>query len=192
MWDCQSDGKNDLLTAMTGGKDVPCNTHCYFDARGGQVNMTVCCRSNDIVWGAYGANAVHFAFLLEYIASVVGLPAGEYRQLSNNYHCYTDLYPREKWPALIDDLRTYSDDMYPLPLFPLIKNPEVWFDELHAFLEYPLRDYTEPFFSEVAAPMFAAWNIRKMKQGNGLAAAKLIKAEDWRIACTQWIIRREK
>lgn len=193
MWDCSTTGKSDLMTAMSGGKDVPCNTHCYFDARGGRVNMTVCCRSNDIVWGAYGANAVHFGFLLEYIASVVGLPAGEYRQFSNNYHIYTDLFPREKWPALIEDLWCYDEYVHDgLSTVSLIKNHETWLDELHEFLEYPLRDYKEPFFRDVAAPMFAAWNIRKMKQGNGLAAAKLIKAEDWRLACTQWILRREK
>ena len=33
-------------------KDVPCNTHAYFDLRGGRLNMTVCNRSNDAIWGA--------------------------------------------------------------------------------------------------------------------------------------------
>src|SRR5690606_34526281 len=51
----------DLLSAQD-SKDVPCNTHCYFQLRtteaGTQLDMTVTCRSNDALWGAHGANAV--------------------------------------------------------------------------------------------------------------------------------------
>ena len=54
--------------------DIPCNTHIYFDCRHNKLNMTVCCRSNDALWGAYGANAVHMSMLMEYIAAAVGLP----------------------------------------------------------------------------------------------------------------------
>src|SRR4051812_29373079 len=52
MWD----GEFDLEKAAEGGKDVPCNTTAFFDRRDGRLNMMVCCRSNDIYWGAYGAN----------------------------------------------------------------------------------------------------------------------------------------
>jgi Thymidylate synthase len=69
-------------------KDVPCNTHAYFSIVNGALDMTVCNRSNDIVWGAYGANVVHFSFLLEYMAGRLGVPVGRYFQVSNNYHAY--------------------------------------------------------------------------------------------------------
>src|SRR5690606_1699783 len=52
MWDPNSD----LDYALRGGLDTPCNTHLYFGVRDGALNMTVCCRSNDAVWGAHGAN----------------------------------------------------------------------------------------------------------------------------------------
>ena len=91
MWDATNEeGSCDLYFATKGGKDVPCNTHAYFDTVGGKLNMTVCCRSNDVIWGAYGANAVHFSFLLEYVARSANLPIGEYRQFSNNFHIYVD------------------------------------------------------------------------------------------------------
>ena len=45
-------------------KDVPCNTHIYFRRRGESLDMTVCNRSNDLVWGALGSNIVHFSFLM--------------------------------------------------------------------------------------------------------------------------------
>src|SRR5882724_1362648 len=55
MWDAtQEAGQyNDLYKAIGGGKDVPCNTHVYFLVQdGGTLDMTVCCRSNDIILGA--------------------------------------------------------------------------------------------------------------------------------------------
>lgn len=106
MWDPEVD----LGAAV---KDKPCNTHVYFRVRdlayrdppvtdensaewearltrdGAMVlDMTVCCRSNDIIMGAYGANAVHFSVLQEYVASMIGVSVGAYHQVSNNYHMY--------------------------------------------------------------------------------------------------------
>lgn len=86
MWD----GAVDLEQATTGGKDVPCNTAIYFDSLDGRLNMTVSNRSNDAVWGCYGANLVHMSILHEYVAYQVGQALGTYYQVSNNLHFYTD------------------------------------------------------------------------------------------------------
>lgn len=85
MWDAPGD-----FNALD-GLDVPCNTHAYFGIMDGKLNMTVCCRSNDIWWGCYGANAVHFSMLLEYMAAAIGVQVGKYVQMSNNFHLYTDV-----------------------------------------------------------------------------------------------------
>ena len=69
--------------------DKACNTQLIFDTRNNKLNMTVFNRSNDVWWGAYGANAVHFSFLQEVIARAIDYPLGEYRQVSNNFHLYT-------------------------------------------------------------------------------------------------------
>ena len=67
MWDTEWDVLNQ------DSKDVPCNTHAYFSRdESGALDMTVCNRSNDLVWGCLGANAVHFSFLLEYMAGLIG------------------------------------------------------------------------------------------------------------------------
>jgi hypothetical protein len=71
--------------------DVPCNDTIAlrtdeFDC----LHMTVFNRSNDAVWGAYGANAVQFSMLLEYIAARTGLGVGTYTQVSNDLHVYED------------------------------------------------------------------------------------------------------
>jgi thymidylate synthase len=70
-------------------KDVPCNLMATFQVNNdGALDLTVFCRSNDMVWGAYGANAVHFSVLLEYMAIWIGRPVGYYRQISVNWHAY--------------------------------------------------------------------------------------------------------
>jgi thymidylate synthase len=70
-------------------KDVPCNLMITFQVNAlNCLDMTVFCRSNDIVWGAYGANAVHFAFLLEYMALWINRPVGSMYQISVNWHGY--------------------------------------------------------------------------------------------------------
>ena len=72
-------------------KDVPCNTTAVFQrSLEGCLDLTVFCRSNDIVWGAYGANAVHFSVLQEYMATWIGCPIGRYTQVSVNWHAYPE------------------------------------------------------------------------------------------------------
>ena len=87
-------------------KDVPCNDMIMFNLRDGRLDMTVCCRSNDAVWGAYGANVVQFSILLEYMAALVGVPMGHYAQMSNSLHFYEDT------PA-VDNLREGYYRVYP-------------------------------------------------------------------------------
>jgi hypothetical protein len=89
MWDATVDGRSTEANA----KDRPCNDMVKFQAiPAGNgyycLNMSVFCRSNDAVWGAYGANAVHFSYLHEYVASAVGMSVGTYFQISDNLHVY--------------------------------------------------------------------------------------------------------
>jgi thymidylate synthase len=80
------------LDLDSSSKDVPCNDTATFQIGGdGRLDMVVFCRSNDIVWGAYYANAFHFGFLLEYMAHRIGVPVGTYTQVSVNYHAYTEV-----------------------------------------------------------------------------------------------------
>lgn len=87
------------------GKDVPCNTIATFQRdTTGALNLAVFCRSNDIIWGAYGANAVHFGFLLEYMAAAIGCEVGSYYQISVNWHAYaTTIVPVQRLPEIAFD-----------------------------------------------------------------------------------------
>lgn len=194
---------SDLEGAIAGGRDVPCNTNVYFDriGEGGALNMTVCCRSNDIIWGAYGANAVHFSILQEYMAAAIGCPVGVYRQFSNNWHMYTELYPqivtRQSMQALALDASIHDDyrlpDMRPFPL--VSTELAQWDEDLREFMGDPMGDtvYADPFFGGVAAPMYTAWYEWKQKDlHHALTAANHIIAPDWRQACVAWLERRKE
>lgn len=194
MWD----GKLDLAKAIAGGRDVPCNTHVYFDRRGfkGSLNITVCNRSNDLIWGLAGANAVQFSMLLEYMAAHIGCAVGEYRQFTNNLHAYTAVAgDREQMRSLAADAAKH--DYYanePVAPMLMVRDPDEWNIELKRFLihpEMPGRCYTEPFFAEVVAPMYRCWHERKKEGLNGVMHAEEIRAEDWRRVCLEWLQRRE-
>lgn len=221
MWDASSWDSADLERGMHGGKDVPCNTGAFFMARnmGDEasgdrwfLDMTVVCRSNDIIWGAYGANAVHFSFLLEYMATRAGMEVGLYRQFSNNYHMYPGaIFPNAKSDAEImeklhaigrdADLHDYYEQRPGFSPYPTFNTPmESWEQDLSKFFDNPSGErYTgeaicrDSFFTEVASPMYNAWYHRKC---GCYALSELwmskIRATDWRIACQEWTERRDK
>jgi len=201
----------DSYAAQMGSADVPCNTHVYFDTIDGRLNMTVCCRSNDIIWGAYGANAVHFSFLLEFMALAVGIPVGVYRQFSNNFHLYTNVVPVEQLMPLARDveqsdkylMRETQASMIKVPVRPLLRQVSLMQTDQDTF-ERELADfmqedpathtapYDEPFFRDVAWPMLHAHkHYRKKEYEAAIDEALNIKADDWRIACVEWLQRRK-
>lgn len=188
-------GANDLEVLHQNFVDYPCNTHAYFDLRGDVLNMTVCNRSNDAIWGAFGANAVHFAFLQEYLAAWLKKPVGKYRQFTNNLHIYTDIYNREGIKEMAYQARAYNLyrnlDMRPPML--VTKDIETFDADLHHFLADPAgATFSEPFFKYVAQPMYQAWAARKSGSGTGREQCVMVTAKDWRYAGLQWIQRREK
>lgn len=197
MWDAVPSGSGDLQMALLhGGKDVPCNTQVYFDVRYGVLNMTVTCRSNDIIWGAYGANVVHMSILQEYMAAWIGVPVGVYRQVSNNFHAYTDIYDREKLRLIAREANNnnfYLSDNPIVKPAPLVNGSIKEFDQdLEAFFNSPsTNEYHGSFFRDTVRPMYLAWEQRKRGTGTGMELAVSIAASDWRAACTTWIARRE-
>lgn len=200
MWDATSLGnKSDLDQGAAGGVDVPCNTQAYVDLRNGALNLTVLCRSNDMLFGGYGANAVHMSVLQEYLAAAIGAPVGLYRQFSSNYHVYPavvgkDVPPYQQLQRLAVDAAAH--DYYlqgRVAPFPLVStNVETWDRDLEKFFTDPLQsvaNYEEVFFAHVAAPVYRAWYERKECGLDGLASAEKIAAPDWNRACTEWITR---
>lgn len=196
IWDAEMD-----LNQVS--KDIPCNDLIFFKIRNGQLQMTVCCRSNDAVWGAYGANAVHFSMIMEYVAGMIGVPVGQYHQISDSLHAYVD---NPKWQALsaASDTERNPDMSNPymtrgVEPFPMVSGSQLsWDTELSMFFSMADKEdsidpdpFTEPFFMNVVIPMFDVW--RAYKEGGRIVAlnwCKYISATDWRLACEEWITRR--
>lgn len=191
--------ENDFTRGQNNGKDVPCNTHIYFDLRGGKLNMMVCCRSNDILWGCYGANVVHMSILQEYIALSLGVEVGIYTQMSNDLHLYNAKMPEQGLEALAQnclDFNLYSTGV--------VQSMPLWFGEEHrdhfdedlmsffhtfdtAGITAIAEDqYETNFFNFVVRPMVQAWTYRKTPNA-ALGAASNILASDWRASMQTWI-----
>lgn len=134
MWDAVID----LADTPENAKDKPCNLMVLFEIRKGRLNMTVFNRSNDAVWGTFGANAVHFSFLQEYIACSVGVEVGVYNQVSNNLHLYTEsLYGERLFNNLVDS--STQTVQYPLSHFIMAETE----DAKHQTLISPYNLYFE-------------------------------------------------
>lgn len=184
MWDPNVD------LGVIGLKDRPCNTQIYLRIVDKALNMGVMCRSNDIVWGCYGANAVHFAFLQEYLAAMIGVGMGTLSQYSWNWHMY------ENTRHLADSISAESWGYYP-GTQPLVTDPET--------IDMEIRDYvahTNPksaveyakntFLRDTAYRMYRANELRKEhKWDDALAVAADISAPDWQQATVAWLQRRK-
>jgi len=188
----------------TNSRDLPCNTTVYFQqsCRDGSLDMTVCNRSNDLVWGALGANVVHFAFLHAYIAANVNMAIGRYYQFTTNLHCY------EQHFELLHKLDEKSDKGFrkelqpytgrkPLLSEPLIiksfKDPG-FRKKCLAVVEGSQERMQNPLLDFVAIPMWKALQLHKAKDHQ--AAWKIVNEElpgniDFTEAAKLWLKRRK-
>lgn len=80
-------------------KDLPCNLGAKVWLENQHtLHLMVYNRSNDVAWGAYGANAVQFSMLQEYLAMRLGVRMGELWQVSGDWHMYEALLEtKELW-----------------------------------------------------------------------------------------------
>lgn len=168
-------------------KDLPCNDLIMCKIRDGKLQITVCNRSNDIIWGCYGANAVQFSVIQEYLAARLGVGIGVYRQVSDSYHAYTD---NPQWKKLsVADIHPVD---YDFEHFPIVTCTETFDSELQTWFADPTNyslTYSNRIFPDVAVPMYLAWKQHK-SHNNGWIWANDIKAQDWREACLFWLLRR--
>ena len=202
MWDPYADFNQS-------GKDFPCNLNIAFRIRKDKLTMTVFNRSNDIIWGAYGANAVHMSMLQEYIAARVGIEIDRYTQVSNDYHAYVEVLDRVGSPNP-HPMDPY--EMQEVKPYPLVDDPAIWNYNLDCFMhdtalfhkwcgyasptdfKFDMKTFSlTPFFSDIAVPMARAWGVYKKKDYK--AAITIITENmpdkcDWKVACRAWLLRR--
>lgn len=198
IWNCTSD-----LNTDESGKDMPCNLLVTFRMNNGSLDITVMNRSNDVIWGAYGANAVHFSFLQEYMAGRLGVQVGKYYQISNNFHVYKEIL--DKFSGIVihapDPYRTVPRCPYSngtVKPYKFMTNPNRWDQDLATFMDEDFGySYWNPFFLEVAIPMYKAhwfWRDRDTKNRYDKAYKEInvMPDCDWKFSAEQWLTTQEE
>jgi thymidylate synthase len=182
MWDVQAD------LEIPGLKDRPCNTQIYLRIRNGALDLCTTVRSNDIVWGAYGANAVHFTILQEYLAARIGVFIGTFTQFSWNWHMYDNAR------HLVSPESAASVGEYPYPDH-IVTNSDTFDQEVRDYIDDPMsaHEAKNTFLLDTAYYMLVANDLRKQKLwDSAIRTAEAIKAPDWREATLMWLKRRKK
>lgn len=191
-------------------KDVPCNVTATLQRDAdGRLDLTVFCRSNDIIWGSYFANAFHFATLLEYMAARIGCPVGVYRQVSVNWHAYRNVFD-PLWDKMFGH---WGPDPYAHPVNGVrpVSLADVPAAELDAQIAYVLGaadagfDRTHAGQGHLHEPLRVAYNIllahhlfktlaapERFTEPFKLMASTLKPYEqlDWVTAMYRWLFRR--
>lgn len=204
------------LDLGTQTKDHACNVAATFQISNDTLDMSLFCRSNDVIWGALGANAVHFSVLMEYVARRVGVMIGTMTQISVNWHAYEKVYRPMLIKCIADDhkyLNPYTYVTQPVHPYPLAKDGcdfEKWDADCAAFvtkdgrkpeLEFLDRDGLDPFFSKVAWPIIKAHDLYKTLPDSSnredrwqwiFDTIDCIEATDWQLACRNWMTRRKE
>lgn len=197
----------DHLDLGSDSKDLPCNTHIYFSRTDtGALDMMVTNRSNDAVWGALGANAVHFSMLQEYMAVMIGCSVGKYWQVTNNLHLYLDKH--EKFMYSMAD-KAFPSDQYRntcpyesgrVQALRLIPSKAVAkFDaDVAMFLDDGMTlGMNDWFVRKIANYMMGAIRVYKEGKADRVSGAlellyNMPPESDWRLAGEEWLRRREK
>jgi hypothetical protein len=111
-------------------------------------------------------------------------------------HAYTNVLDNKYLP-LVEDRSLSCYEQHGAMPYPLMTVDRfTWDRDLALFMEQPLSyGFTDPFFTRVAKPMWAAHQQMlndKSVQGctDALETMKQCLAEDWSIACVEWIARR--
>lgn len=188
-----------------------CNVQCFVSVTPDfKLNLTVTNRSNDMIYGCYGSNVVHFSFLQEYLAAYLGLRVGKYYQFSNNLHVYKE---NPVWNR-VASVKLSSTNPYQtgeVSTFALNKELgsdtaepgksyfSIFDEDLQKFFtnwepkSVLASEYKTPWFRDVLIPLFNSYIAFKAKDMDlAVSLANQCKASDWRKACLEWLGRRGK
>lgn len=113
------------------GKDIACNLYITFKVRNNKLHMVVFNRSNDLHWGAMGANIVQFSTIQETMCSWLrnsgkeefnNLELGSYHQIADSLHIYMDSYGADISEKV---LKYYKNNPYVEPNFETVLEPRI-------------------------------------------------------------------
>ncbi len=169
--DCFSNGKE-----LKHSKDIPCTRELHFmkQANINKLDLVVKMRSNDLIWGASAVNIFNYTFMLEYMASIIGMEVGNYYHFVDNLHYYEQYKGMVKLLAQcnrVEDVSyKYQTTFHSLEDFDYLlnklceeessmkKNPK----------EYKYFNFTDSFFRDWYNILYAFNTKRKVSYTNNL------------------------
>ncbi|MBW2561908.1 MAG: hypothetical protein JRE40_13780 [Deltaproteobacteria bacterium] len=156
------------------------------------LNMTVCNRSNDFVWGMLGANAVHMTLLQELIAKASGFKLGMYHVFSNNCHVYTNLPRFESIYNTTLPVDIYKGVDRCEHLMPILEgcDYETFMSECQEFM-LGANTFQSEWLQCVAYPIQQAYLSKGGTQERWDWINRIL-APDWHIVCFDWASRLEE
>jgi len=211
------DPRADHLSIHDGGKDIACNTQIMLRIRNDSrrqervLDFLITNRSNDLVWGAMGANIVHFSMMQEWAANRLGVSVGMMTTISNNLHIYDKIIesitlcePKQS-PRVPSEYRRYARGLvksYPL-LAPNLSDDadtaRLWYNDLAVATTSGWRgltasgDYNTTWFRTIFHPMMVAHQLHRNKATeHALVMLEQMPIDsDWRRAAKEWLTRRQ-
>lgn len=174
-------------------KDIPCNVMLIPRVVEGNLDLTIINRSNDMIWGAYGANAVHFSYVQEFLACALDLDVGYLVQFSTNTHVYTD-FPVTK--RCTSQLRNIEDNRYTMledvdELSPHLFNSSDLYLGFLADCEILMgglrgreSHYNTSYFKTVVCPILESFHQHKRREA--LTALDDCADRAWAINIKEW------
>lgn len=93
---------NSKYTIGEKGRDIACNLIITFKIRDDKLHMCVFNRSNDVIWGMFGANLCQFSTIQEMLATWLEVEVGTYHQITDSLHIYTEDYGASGNQAVFD------------------------------------------------------------------------------------------
>lgn len=189
MWDPDVD-----CSQAGGGKDVPCNMQIVFRINGARLDMVVYNRSNDLIWGACGANAVHLSYVHEFVACALYLPVGTYTQVSANMHIYLSTPNAHELLSAPPNEDIYRG-LHTPPMFTdselEFSSPEHLLRKIQQFCDTPYGRTDVNLLDFVANPMWRAWEAKNEGDyESALVYCNKIASPDWSEVCHSWMQRR--
>ena len=188
-------------------RDKACNLAIVFRYRGYGLDMTVLNRSNDMIWGTYGANLVQFSMIYEYVCAHVNVPMGTMYQVSNSYHVYTDGPGGKVWDRLVEWHDT-RNSYYGLGTHYPIRKEVMWmknnnlvdwqadlyemfnlFDDKQYFYRY---EFMTNYFRNLVCRMMNTWKCYKNGSWHSAVGyAEKIECAAWRAAAQAFLDERK-
>ena len=129
VYDITVDGNHNMFT--NGVLTHNCNLYITFKVRDNKLHMMVTNRSNDIIYGIFGANIVQFSTIQETLCSWLrnsgnddfkDLQVGTYHQVTDSMHSYLDSYGSS---AAEKVLNYYKNNPYVEPNFETVLEPRI-------------------------------------------------------------------